>query len=154
YHDELLDQIQKLEKSNYSSLDLFAQIEQWKKTTINKVERAADKAQHELTDLIDNKRAAIAKQLELITKEIRSRQEEETFVENHIDQLKQEIDKIKQKLEKLIQKDKTQSIIVENNQIDWNQLIYIREIQDERGIEEEQRSPGKQINCEYFQTKL
>ncbi|CAF3113148.1 unnamed protein product [Rotaria sp. Silwood2] len=146
YHDELLDQIQKLEKSNYSSLDLFAQIEQWKKTTINKVERAADKAQHELTDLIDNKRAAIAKQLELITKEIRSRQEEETFVENHIDQLKQEIDKIKQKLEKLIQKDKTQSIIVENNQIDWNRLIYIREIQDERGIEEEQRSPGKQIN--------
>ncbi|CAF3167527.1 unnamed protein product, partial [Rotaria sp. Silwood2] len=81
-HDELLDQIQKLEKSNYLSLDLFAQIEQWKKTTIDKVERAADKAQHELTELIDKKRAAIAKQLELITKEIRSRQEEETFVEN------------------------------------------------------------------------
>ncbi|CAF5004811.1 unnamed protein product, partial [Rotaria sp. Silwood1] len=146
-HDELLDQIQKLEKSNYLSSDLFAQIEQWKKTTINKVERAAEKAQHELAELIDKNRAKLTKQLQSITKEIHSRQEE-VFAENDIDQLKQEIDKIRQKLEKLIQKDKTQSIIIENNQIDWNRLIYIQEIQDERGIEEKQQSRGKQINCD------
>ncbi|CAF5028800.1 unnamed protein product [Rotaria sp. Silwood1] len=153
-HDELLDQIQKLEQSNYLSSDLFAQIEQWKKTTINKVERATEKAHHELTELIDKKRAAITKQLQLITKEIRSRREEEIFVENDIDQLKQAIEKIKQKLEILIQKDKTQSIIVEDSQIDWNRLIYVREIQDERDIEEEQPDSGKQINCEYFQPKF
>ncbi|CAF5036850.1 unnamed protein product [Rotaria sp. Silwood1] len=147
-HDELLDQIQKLEKSNYLSLNLFAQIEQWKKTTINKVEKVAEKAHLELIKLIDEKRAEITEQLQLITKEIRSRREEEIFVENDIDQLKQEIDKITQKLEKLIQKDKTQSIIVENNQIDWDCLIYIREIQDEHEIQ------GKQINCEYFQPKF
>ncbi|CAF3915198.1 unnamed protein product [Rotaria sp. Silwood1] len=147
-HDELLDQIQKLEQSNYLSSDLFAQIEQWKKTTINKVERATEKAHHELTELIDKKRAAITKQLQLITKEIRSRREEEIFVENDIDQLKQEIEKIKQKLEILIQKDKNQSIIVENSQIDWNRLIYVREIQDEHEIQ------GKQRNYEYFQPKF
>ncbi|CAF3248824.1 unnamed protein product [Rotaria sp. Silwood2] len=135
-HDELLDQIQKLEKSNYLSSDLFAQIEQWKKTTIDKVEKAAEKAHHGLTKLIDKKGTEITKQLESVTKEIRSHREEETFVENDIDQLKQKIYEITQKLEKIIQKDKTQSIIIENNQIDWNQLIYIRE------------------NCEYFQTKL
>ncbi|CAF1138905.1 unnamed protein product [Rotaria sp. Silwood1] len=139
-HDELLDQIQKLEKSNYLSLNLFAQIEQWKKTTINKVEKVAEKAHLELIKLIDEKRAEITEQLQLITKEIRSRREEEIFVENDIDQLKQEINKITQKLEKLIQNDKTQSIIVENNQIDWDRLIYIREIQDEHEIQ------GKQIN--------
>ncbi|CAF3519885.1 unnamed protein product [Rotaria socialis] len=33
-HDELLDQIQKIEKPNQFSLDLFAQIEQWRRTTI------------------------------------------------------------------------------------------------------------------------
>ncbi|CAF5023722.1 unnamed protein product [Rotaria sp. Silwood1] len=147
-HDELLDQIQKLEKSNYLSLNLFAQIEQWKKTTINKVEKVAEKAHLELIKLIDEKRAEITEQLQLITKEIRSRREEEIFVENDIDQLKQEINKITQKLEKLIQNDKTQSIIVENNQIDWDRLIYIREIQDEHEIQ------GKQRNCEYFQPKF
>ncbi|CAF3705286.1 unnamed protein product [Rotaria sp. Silwood1] len=153
-HDELLDQIQKLEKSNYLSSNLFAQIEQWKKITINKVERAAEKAHRQLIDLIDQKRTGITKQLELITKEVRSRREEETFVENDIDQLKQKIDKITQKLQKIIQKDKNQSIIVENNQIDWDRLIYVREIQEERDIEEEQQDSGKQINCEYFQPKF
>ncbi|CAF1218594.1 unnamed protein product [Rotaria sp. Silwood1] len=42
-HDELLDRIYKLEKSNNLSLDLFDQIEQWKKTTINKTNQAAEK---------------------------------------------------------------------------------------------------------------
>ncbi|CAF3661219.1 unnamed protein product [Rotaria sp. Silwood1] len=153
-HDELLDQIQKLEKSNYLSSNLFAQIEQWKKITINKVERAAEKAHRQLIDLIDQKRTGITKQLELITKEVRSRREEETFVENDIDQLKQKIDKITQKLQKIIQKDQNQSIIVENNQIDWDRLIYVPEIQEQRDIEEEQQDSGKQINCEYFQPKF
>ncbi|CAF1524385.1 unnamed protein product [Rotaria sp. Silwood1] len=53
-HDELLDLIQKLEKSNYLSLHVFDQIEQWKKTTINKVKKAAEKVQHELIQLAEN----------------------------------------------------------------------------------------------------
>ncbi|CAF2894391.1 unnamed protein product [Rotaria sp. Silwood2] len=144
-HDLLLDQIEKLEKSNYLSSDLFAQIEQWKETTINKVEKAAEKAHHELSELIDQQRIEITKQLESIAKEICSRREEEIFIENDIDQLKQEIDKIKQEVEKFIHTDKNQSIIVENNRIDWNRLICIREIQKEQETQEQQR------NCEYFQ---
>ncbi|CAF1265298.1 unnamed protein product [Rotaria sordida] len=110
-HNELLDQIRKLERSNSLSLDLFEQIEQWKNTTINKVEKAAEKAQHELTELIDKQRIAIIKQFESITREIRYRREEENFVDNDIDELKQ-------KLEQFTQKDTTKTIIVTNNQID------------------------------------
>ncbi|CAF4720693.1 unnamed protein product, partial [Rotaria sp. Silwood2] len=128
-HDELLDQIQKLEKSNSFSLDLFDQIEQWKKTTINKVEKAAEKAHHELVELIGKQRTIITKQLKLITEEIRCCREEENFVENDIDRLKEKINEIKQKFEQFNQKDTTQSIIVSNDQIDWNRLIYIREPQ-------------------------
>ncbi|CAF4143444.1 unnamed protein product, partial [Rotaria sordida] len=86
---------------------LFDQIEQWKNMTINKVE----KAQHELTELIDKQRIAIIKQFESITREIRYRREEENFVDNDIDELKQ-------KLEQFTQKDTTKTIIVTNNQID------------------------------------
>ncbi|CAF1557980.1 unnamed protein product, partial [Rotaria sp. Silwood1] len=143
-HDELLDQVQKLEGSNYLSSDLFSQIEQWKKTAIEKIERAAEKAHHELTKLIDKKRTEITKQLQSITKDIRLVREEENFLENDIDQLKQVINKIKQQLGKLIQKDKTQTIIIENNQIDWNRLIYIREIEDEWSIEEQRIIREKQ----------
>ncbi|CAF3349810.1 unnamed protein product [Rotaria sp. Silwood2] len=135
-HDELLDQIQKLEKSNYSSSDLFVQIEQWKKSTIEKVEKAAEKAHHKLIELVDQQRIEIIKQLESITKEIRCLREEETFVENDIDRLKQKIDEIQQKLKRFNQKDTTKSIIVSNDQIDWNRLIYIQEQQEQ--------------NCEYI----
>ncbi|CAF4634884.1 unnamed protein product, partial [Rotaria socialis] len=52
-YDEIFDQIQKLEQPNYLSFNLFDQIEEWKKTTIRKVEKAAENAHHELTELIN-----------------------------------------------------------------------------------------------------
>ncbi|CAF3368184.1 unnamed protein product, partial [Rotaria sp. Silwood2] len=126
-HDELLDQIQKLEKSNYLSLDLFDQIEQWKTTTINKVKKAAEKAQNELIELIEKERIIIIKQVEPITKEIRCLREEENFVEYDIDRLRQKINEIQQKLQQFIRKDTNKIIIIDNDQIDWNRLIYIQE---------------------------
>ncbi|CAF1539201.1 unnamed protein product, partial [Rotaria sp. Silwood1] len=138
-HDELLDQIQKLEKSNYLSSDLFDQIEQWKNTMINKVEKAAEKARDEFIKLIDEQRITITKQLEPITKEIRCLREEENFVEYDIDRLTQKINEIQHKLEQFIRKDINKTIIVDNDQIDWNRLIYIR------GIREEQQ------NCKYIE---
>ncbi|CAF4803821.1 unnamed protein product [Rotaria sp. Silwood2] len=139
-HDELLDQIEKLEQSNYSSLDLFDQIEQWKKTTINKVEEAAEKARHKLIKLVEQQRVTTKQQLEPITKEIRCRQEEENFPENDIDHLKQKINEVKQKFEEFFQKHIKESIIIDNdNQIDWDRFIYIHE---------------EQQKCEYFELKL
>ncbi|CAF1367856.1 unnamed protein product, partial [Rotaria sordida] len=128
-HDELLDQIQKLEKSNILPSDLFDQIEQWKKTTIDKVEKAAKRARHQLVELTDKQRSSITKQFEPITKEIRFRREEEDFLEKDIDRLKQKLNEIKQKLQQFTQKDTTKTIIVDNDQIDWNRIIHIREEQ-------------------------
>ncbi|CAF4758252.1 unnamed protein product [Rotaria sp. Silwood1] len=128
-HDELLNQIQKLEKSNNFSSDLVTQIEEWKKTTINKIEKAAEKAHHELIELIHKQRIKIRKQLETITKEIRCRREEENFLENDIVRLKQNLNEIQETLQQLFRKDTNKAIIVDNDQIDWNRLIYIREEQ-------------------------
>ncbi|CAF3968028.1 unnamed protein product, partial [Rotaria sp. Silwood1] len=137
-HDELRDLIQKLEKSNYLSLPVFDQIEQWKQTTINKMKKAADKAQHELTQLIENRKITIIEQLEPITKEIRSLQgEEDNIVETDIDRLQKKINDMRQKLEEFTQKDTNKNIIVNDDQIDWNRLIYVRQ--------EEQQS------CKYFE---
>ncbi|CAF1400453.1 unnamed protein product [Rotaria sp. Silwood1] len=127
-HDELLDQIQKLEKSNYSSLDFFDRIEQWKKTTIKKVEEAAEKARHKLIELIEKQRIKTIQQIEPITKEIRRRQEEENFIENDMDHLKQKLNEVQQKVENFFQKHIKRSVVIDNqNQIDWNQFIYVRE---------------------------
>ncbi|CAF1119453.1 unnamed protein product [Rotaria sp. Silwood1] len=131
-HDELLEQIYKLEKSNHFSLDMFDRIEKWKKTTISKVEKAAEKAHHELSELIDKQRIVITKQLEPITQEIRSRREEENFVENDIDRLRRKINVLDQTLKQFLRNDITKSIIINNDQINWNRLIYIRGMKDEQ----------------------
>ncbi|CAF3059041.1 unnamed protein product [Rotaria sp. Silwood2] len=125
-HDELLDLLQKLEKSNYLSLHVFAKIEQWKETTINKVEKAAEKVRYEFIQLIEDQKITIIKQLEPITKEIRSLREE-NVIETDINRLGKKINEMRQKLKEFTQKDANESIIVSDEQIDWSRLIYIRQ---------------------------
>ncbi|CAF3475267.1 unnamed protein product, partial [Rotaria sp. Silwood2] len=48
--------------------------------------------------------------------------EEENFLEN-------DIDRLKEKLQQFIQKDTSKIIIVETDQIDWNRIISIQEEQ-------------------------
>ncbi|CAF2762419.1 unnamed protein product [Rotaria sp. Silwood2] len=154
-HDELLNQIQKLEKSNCFSSDLFDQIERWKQSTIKKVEKAADRAHHKLIELIDKQRTKLTKQLEPITKEIHCRWEEKKFLENDIDRLRKKIEEIQRKLEQLIQKDTTKTIIIDNNQIDWNRLIYIREEQQNYIVSFDHRvTPLDDPNCVFVSAPL
>ncbi|CAM2702686.1 unnamed protein product [Rotaria socialis] len=124
-HDELLDMIQKLEKPDDLSSDVFDQIDQWKKLTINKVKQAAERARHELIELLDKRRAAVTKQLEAITKEIRSHREEENFLEDDIARLRTKLNEIQKVLEQFTRKDTKKAIIATNDQIDWDRIIYI-----------------------------
>ncbi|CAM4934307.1 unnamed protein product [Rotaria socialis] len=124
-HDELLDMIQKLEKPDDLSSDVFDQIDQWKKLTINKVKQAAERARHELIELLDKRRTAVTKQLEAITKEIRSHREEENFLEDDIARLRTKLNEIQKVLEQFTRKDTKKAIIATNDQIDWDRIIYI-----------------------------
>ncbi|CAF4525085.1 unnamed protein product [Rotaria magnacalcarata] len=60
-----------------------------------------------------------------MTKEIRGRREEDNFDENDIERLRQTINQMKISLKQLIQPTKTKTIIVTNDRIDWNRLIYV-----------------------------
>lgn len=126
-HAELVDQIQTLEESNFSPSHLYAQIEEWKKKTIEKVEKAAENAERELTNQIKKYKTNMTTQLELITKEIRNHRETENFCENEIGELRRKLAKLQEELEKYTQENTTKSIVVANNTFDWNQMIYIRE---------------------------
>ncbi|CAM4759255.1 unnamed protein product [Rotaria magnacalcarata] len=126
-HDELLDMIQKLEKPDDLSSDLFDQIDQWKKITISKVKQAAERARHELIEMIDKRRTTATKQLEDVTNEIRSHREEENFLEDDIARLRTKLNEIQKVLEQFTRKDTRRTIIATNDEIDWNRIIYITE---------------------------
>ncbi|CAF3501805.1 unnamed protein product [Rotaria socialis] len=133
-HDQLLEKIQKLENSTALSSDLFIQIDQWKNSTIERVEKAARKASEDLTTSINRQRIKIKEQFERITTEIRQRREEDNFLENDIDLLVSKLNEIQGALQTLIQGDISKSIIVDNNKIDWNRIIYIKEYYADRSI--------------------
>ncbi|CAF4570813.1 unnamed protein product, partial [Rotaria magnacalcarata] len=119
--------IQKLEKPDDLSSDLFDQIDQWKKITINKVEKAAERARHELIEMIDKRRTTATKQLEDVTNEIRRHREEENFLEDDIVRLRTKLNEIQKVLEQFTRKDTKRIIIATNDEIDWNRIIYIAE---------------------------
>lgn len=134
-HDELFDQIQKLEKADYLASEIFQQIEQWKIATIYKVEQAAEKARQEVMKLIGEQKVMIkqqiepiTKQIEPITREIRSRRAEENFLENDIDRLRIKILEIKRRFDQFVRKDVNKVILFEADNINWNEIIHIRRV--------------------------
>ncbi|CAF3348112.1 unnamed protein product [Rotaria sp. Silwood2] len=89
------------------------------------LQNASLRLMHALTPTItssDKQQTATTKQLESTTNETRFHREPENLVEN-------DIDRLKEKREDFIRNDTNKSIIIDNNQIDWNRLIYILEEQ-------------------------
>ncbi|CAF3636689.1 unnamed protein product [Rotaria sp. Silwood1] len=124
-HDDLLDQINKLEELNNSSANIFLQINQWEKETIDKVKKAAEKARRELTELLNEKKVTLSKDIDQLTTEIRSRHEEQDFVETDIERLREKIDKIQLSLHQLTLPNSMNVTIMDNDKIDWNSIICI-----------------------------
>ncbi len=129
-YDELreqVDQIDQTEESHDSADDLFVQIDQWEETTIEKVRQAADKVRQDLTQMIASEKETLTKEFESLTAEIRLRQEEEDFAEDIVKDLQQRINELRDSYEDLGRSSEKQMMIVENDQIDWNRMIYVHE---------------------------
>lgn len=124
-HNEILEQFQKLNKLDYSSSEIFNQINQWKQTTINNIEREIEVIHHELNESIERERLAIIQQLGPITNEIRSYHDEENFAENDLERLQQNLDEIQRKVEQFSEGNMNHMVLIDNNEINFNRLISI-----------------------------
>ncbi|CAF3269354.1 unnamed protein product [Rotaria sp. Silwood2] len=130
-HDELMEQMDRANQSKAAASELFDEIDRWEIVTIDKVYKAAEQARHQLTQLLTRDKDALTNDFEIMTKEIRNRRDEDDFDENDIERLRQKINQIQISLQEFIRPTKTKAIIVTNEQIDWNRLIYV-EKEDER----------------------
>lgn len=121
FHDDLLSRIK---QSNDSSNDLFTQINRWESATVDKIHQAAEKARQKLTKLLHHEREAFKEQFENITRQIRLQREENNYVEHDIQTLKNKLNKLQQTLRQLNGQDKSNIVLVENDKINWSNLIY------------------------------
>ncbi len=123
-HDELLQQIHQI--PNNSADDLFSQVDQWETTTIDKIRKVAQNVREKLNRLITLERETLTKQFESITKVVRHRRQEEDFDENNIEQLQRQIHELKLSVEQFNQPNSNNFIVVENDEINWTQIIRIQ----------------------------
>ncbi|CAF1293664.1 unnamed protein product [Rotaria sordida] len=124
-HDELLEQMNRATQSNASASELFREIDRWETVTIEKVHKAAERARHQLTQLLTQEKASLTNDFGTMTKEIRGRRDEDAFDENDIERLQQKINQIQISLKQFTRATKTKAILVINDQVDWNRFIYV-----------------------------
>ncbi|CAF1653059.1 unnamed protein product [Rotaria magnacalcarata] len=125
--EELLTQINQLDKPITPSAELLSQIDQWESETIENVHERAVKLRYQLTELVNQDRNQLINQYKILTNEINTLKEDDDFAEDDIERLRTTINQIQISLEQLITPSKTKFILVENNEIDWNHLINVEE---------------------------
>ncbi|CAM2716860.1 unnamed protein product [Rotaria socialis] len=129
-HDELLEYINQMKQLNNSPSDLFSTIDQWEISTIEIAKRTADRARDQLTQLLNNEKETLQKQVESLTQEIRSRREEDEFAENDLRQFREKINKLQQSFKQLARPNNVNVIASQIGQVDWNRLICVDKQQE------------------------
>ncbi len=126
-HDELLEQIRQAKQPGNACIDLLSRIDRWERTTINKINRAAERARQQINQLVNSQTETLKEQFETLSKEVRRRRKDEDFAEDDVKHLRERINQLQQTLEQLTRADNTNVTIMENDQIDWNRIIYLVE---------------------------
>jgi DNA repair exonuclease SbcCD ATPase subunit len=138
----LQDQINKADPHNA----ILLQIDEWKKTMIEKVTQVAEQARNQVT-VPSTKRADIATKLKELSDKLSYLKETEDFVEDDLKQLKEMTDKLRQDIEKATELPSLELHIDESEQINWNRLIYVKEKPATTENEQnQQQTTGELIN--------
>ncbi|CAF4612991.1 unnamed protein product, partial [Rotaria sp. Silwood2] len=70
------------------------------------------------------------KQFDILTREIRSRREEDEFAEDDLRQFQEKINKLQQSFERLNRPNNINVITSQIGQVDWNRLISVEKQQE------------------------
>ena len=103
---------------------LLSQIDEWERTTIEKIVRAADNARQQAIQLMRRKKTEIIEGLNTVNGEIRTRQGADDYFEQDLERLKKAVNKIHNDLDQFIRRP-IELTVKKNDQSEWNSLISI-----------------------------
>lgn len=125
--NELQEQINKgTDGKNFLS-PLLAEIDDWQRKTIEKVEKAAKQARQQVIELLNSKKVNIKSRFENFSQELIQLKETEDFVEYDLKRLEQTIHQINQDIKRLSAPPEIELCMEKSNQIAWDTLIYVKE---------------------------
>jgi DNA primase len=125
--NDLQDKINKaMEHKNFDS-PLLIEIDEWEKTTIEKVKQVAEQARQQVVQLMNSKKVKIKAQFEKFSQKLIQLKEPNDFVEHDLKQLEQTVHQLNQDLKQLSQVPEIQLHMEQSNQTAWDSLIYVEE---------------------------
>jgi len=125
--NELQEKINKATQEKDIRSPLLVEIDDWQRTTIEKVEKVAEQARRQVLKLLNSKKVNIKSQFENFSQELIQLRETEDFVEYDLKRLEQTVHQLKQELKRLSEPSEIELCMEQSNQIAWDTLIYIKE---------------------------
>ncbi|CAF3174185.1 unnamed protein product [Rotaria socialis] len=127
-HDELVQQIDKLTRQNKIHDDIFSEIDRWETRMIKKIQQVAEKVRRQIIELVSQGTETLNDELKALTKDIRRCRQEDDFVEEDIENLRQKIYELQSSFEKTTVSNDIE-VIERKDPIKWNRMIYARKRQ-------------------------
>jgi predicted RNase H-like nuclease (RuvC/YqgF family) len=145
--NDLQEKINKATSQNQSGSSLLSRIDEWQRTTIEKVKQAAEQARQQVLQIMNSKREEITRQFQTMSQEMKELRDTKSVVERDLAQLKQQIDQLNEDLKQLSQLPIVELNMKQSDKIEWRRMIRVEEKPIYAGNQQSQLQPrGKHVN--------
>ena len=127
--NELQEKINKTTSHNQSGNSLLSRIDEWQRTTIEKVKQAAEQARQQVLEIMNSKREEITRQFQTMSQRMKELRDKKNVVERDLAQLKQQIDQLNEDLKQLSQPPTVELNMKQSDQTEWHRMICIEQNQ-------------------------
>ena len=127
--NRLQDEINTIPQSNNQRNPLLDQIDQWRDSTIEKVNQVAAQVRQEAIQLLKSKQTQITNDFRSFSQELARLKETENFVEHDLTRLNQMIQQFKQELRQSTQPTTLKFNKEQSDRIDWNHIVFVEKEQ-------------------------
>jgi hypothetical protein len=143
----LQEKLSKAARQTNSSNDILLQIDEWQRTTTEKIKQAADQARQQVTNILDSKCSEITVSFEKFSKELVHLKETEDLYHDDLSRLQQTMLQLDEDLKQLAQPPTILICTEQTNQVVWNHLIYVdQKITNVKNQQQQQQTAGERRN--------
>lgn len=143
----LQEKINTTAQNNHDPSSLLTEIDDWERTTIEKIKNVAEQTRQRAIQLPNSKKLETKSQFEKFCQDLIQLKETGDFVEYDLKHLKEIVHQLNRNLMRLNEPQELELCIEQSDKIQWDTLIYIKEKPD---LTVKQRLQEEQVNGEFI----
>lgn len=125
--NELQAKLNQTNQNQESGNRILAQIDQWQKTTIEKVNQAAELARKQVFKILNSKKEEIMRHFQSLSQDLKDLRDNQGVLEQDLTRLKSNLRQLNEDLAQLAQSQAIQLNTEQSNLITWQSMISVEE---------------------------